>query len=149
MTKFLDPKLATSKTSRKKRMQIEDIPDEAAALRIAAIMQRSAKKKVEKANNEARLRAKAINTTIPDFIAALDEDALAPFFFALERLATAANRRRIASHPLRPEIVNEMHIEADEEEAAAEEAERMEQIKLQKEHGKTDDRTLREAGPTN
>ena len=38
MTKFLDPKLATSKTSRKKRMQVEDNPDEAAALRIADIV---------------------------------------------------------------------------------------------------------------
>jgi len=149
MTKFLDPKLATSKTSRKKRMQVEDIPDEAAALRIAAIVQRSAKRKVEKANNEARLRAKAINATVPDFIAALDEDALAPFFFALERLATAANRRRIASHPLRPEIVDEMHIEADEEEAVAVEAERLEQIRRQKEQRHVEEVTPRDTAPSN
>lgn len=149
MTKFLDPQLAISKTSRKKRMQVEDIPDEAAALRIAAIMQRSAKKKVEKANNEARLRAKAINATVPDFIAALDKDALAPFFFALERLATAANRRRIASHPLRPEIVDEMHLEADEEAAVAEEAEGLDQIRRQKEQRDVTEVTSRDAAPLN
>ncbi|WP_282025951.1 hypothetical protein [Limimaricola cinnabarinus] len=149
MTNFLNAELAASKASRKKRMQVEAISDQAAAARIAAIIERSTKKRVEKANNEARLLAKAINATIPDFIAALDEDALAPFFFALERLATAANRRRIASHPLRPEIVDEMHLEADEEEAAAEEAERLEQIEQQKEQDKAGEVMPREAGSAN
>ncbi len=62
-----------------------------------------------KAENQERLIAKAIADTMPELIAAMDEDALAALFFSLERLATAPNRRRIAKHPLRPEIVDEMH----------------------------------------
>ncbi len=80
-------------------------------------------KDFRKADNQERLITKAIADTMPELIAAMDEDALAPLFFALERVATAPNRRRIAKHPLRPEIVDEMHLEADEEEdRAAEEA---------------------------
>ncbi|APX89642.1 hypothetical protein BV394_07880 [Brevirhabdus pacifica] len=123
MTKFLNPALAASKASRKKRQQAEETPDTAATARAMATLRRSLNKQVKKADNEERLRDKAIGDTMPDFIAAMDEEVLAPFFFSLERLATAPNRRRIASHPLRPEIVDEMHAEADEEEAAeAEEA---------------------------
>ncbi|EAQ03123.1 hypothetical protein OB2597_13303 [Pseudooceanicola batsensis HTCC2597] len=59
---------------------------------------------------------------MPELIAAMDEEALAPLFFALERVATAPNRRPTAKHPLRPEIVDEMHLEADEEDRAAEKA---------------------------
>ena len=118
MTKFLNPALAASKASRKKRQQAEEAPDTAATARAMATLRRSLNKQVKKADNEERLRDKAIGDTMPDFIAAMDEEVLAPFFFSLERLATAPNRRRIASHPLRPEIVDEMHADADEEEAA-------------------------------
>ena len=118
MTKFLDPALAASKSSRKKRQQAEEAPDTAATARAMATLRRSLNKQVKKADNEERMRDKAIGDTMPDFIAAMDEEVLAPFFFSLERLATAPNRRRIASHPLRPVIVDEMHAEADEEEAA-------------------------------
>ncbi|SES41070.1 hypothetical protein SAMN04490244_11812 [Tranquillimonas rosea] len=125
MTKFLNPDLAASKSSRKKRQQADDAPDTAATERALATLRRSLNKQVKKADNQERLRTKAINDTMPDFIGAMDDEVLAPFFFGLERLATAANRRRIATHPLRPEIVDEWHDEADAEEAlAAEEEER-------------------------
>lgn len=118
MTSFLNPELAADKASRKKRQQRPAGRDTAATERAMATLRRSLEKQTKKEDNQERLRAKAIADTMPDFIAALDEDALAPFFFALERLATAANGRRIATHPLRPEIVDEMHADADEDEVA-------------------------------
>lgn len=125
MTQFLNPELAASKTSRKKRQETPSTADTAGTARAMATLRRALEKQTKKADNQDRLRAKAINATMPDFIAALEDDTLAPFFFALERLATAANRRRIATHPLRPEVVDEMHAEADKEEAeAAAEAEK-------------------------
>ncbi|WP_375263520.1 hypothetical protein [Palleronia sp.] len=119
MTKFLDPKLASSKASRKERKQTAPLQKSAATDRAVAALKRTMGNDFKKTDNQDRLRAKAINDTMPDFIAAMDEEVLAPFFFSLERLASAANRRRIATHPLRPEIVDEMHEEADEEEALA------------------------------
>ncbi|CUH36615.1 hypothetical protein JSE7799_01222 [Jannaschia seosinensis] len=125
MTHFLNAEFAASKASRKKRQQVEDLPDTAATEKAMATLRRSLGKQAKKADNQDRLRTKAINDTMPEFIAAMDEEVLAAFFFGLERLATAANRRRIATHPLRPEVVDEMHEEADAEEAlAAEEEER-------------------------
>jgi hypothetical protein len=47
-----------------------------------------------------------------------DEDALANFFVAVESVATAGNRTKIATHPLRPAIVDEL---LAAEEIAAEE----------------------------
>jgi hypothetical protein len=125
MTNFLNPELASSKASRKKRQQVGEMRDSPATERAMTSLRNTLNKQVKKADNEERLRSKAINATMPEFIAAMDDDVLAPFFFGLEWLATAANRRRIAGHPLRPEIVDEMHEEADAEEAiAAEEEER-------------------------
>ncbi|RVV96518.1 hypothetical protein EKE94_18265 [Mesobaculum littorinae] len=123
MTKFLNPDLAASKSSRKKRQQVDAAPDTPATERALATLRRSLNKQVKKADNEERLRAKAIADTMPEFIAAMDEEVLTPFFFSLERLATAANRRRIASHPLRPEAVDEMleDAEADDERIAEQE----------------------------
>ncbi|WOI56084.1 hypothetical protein [Palleronia sp. LCG004] len=81
---------------------------------------------------------------MPELIAAMDEDPLAALFFALERVATAPNRRRIAKHLLRPEIVDEMHAEADEEDAlTAEEAARAEALAAEKPVGRNgSDRTM-------
>ena len=123
MTNLLNPELVASKSSRKKRQQAEIAPDTPATERALATLRRSLNKQVKKADNEERLRAKAISDTMPDFIAAMDEEVLEVFFFSLERLATAANRRRIASHPLRPEIVDEMleEAEADDERIAEQE----------------------------
>lgn len=125
MTKFLDPKLASSKSSRKERKQIAKPVESSATERAMASLRRSMGRDFKKTGDQEKLIAKAFNDTMPDFIAAMDEDVLVPFFFAFERLATPANRRRIAMHPLRSDIIDEMHEEADEEEAlAAEEAER-------------------------
>lgn len=125
MTKFLDPKLAASKSSRKERRQIAKPVESSATERAMASLRRSMGRDFKKTNDQEKLIAKALNDTMPDFIAAMDEDVLVPFFFSFERLATPANRRRIAMHPLRSDIIDEMHEEADEEEAlAAEEAER-------------------------
>lgn len=107
-----------------------------------ASLRRSLSKDAKKEDQEDRLRDKAIADTMPEFIAAMDEEVLAPFFFSLERLATAANRRRIATHTLRPAIVEEMHEEADAEDArVAEEAKRAEEKAMKKEAGQgaTDD----------
>ena len=123
MTNLLDPKFAASKASRKERQQANEPPVTAATERAMATILRSLNKQAKKEDAQERLRVKAINDTMPELIAAMDEEFLAPFFFGLERLATAANRRRIATHPLRPEIVDALHEEADAEEALAAEAE--------------------------
>ncbi|MBJ3764370.1 hypothetical protein ILP92_16640 [Maribius pontilimi] len=125
MTNFLNAEFAASKATRKERKQIARPEESSATERAVASLRRSLGKDLKKSDNKERLFTKAINDTMPEFIAAMDEEVLAPFFFSLERLATAANRRRIATHPLRSDIVDEMHEEADEEDArAAEEAER-------------------------
>jgi hypothetical protein len=125
MTKFINSEFAASKATRNERKQIARPEESSATERAVASLRRSLGKDLKKSDNKERQITKAINDTMPEFIAAMDEDVLAPFFFSLERLATSANRRRIALHPLRSDIVDEMHEEADEEDAlAAEEAER-------------------------
>lgn len=136
MTQLLKPELVASKALRKKRQQADDRPDTPATERALASLRRSMNKQVQKEDHEARLRAKAIADTIPEFIAAMDEEVLAPFFFSLERLATAANRRRIATHPLRPAIVNEMHEDADAEDARVAEEDKREQGKAAERNAK-------------
>ena len=127
MTNFLDAQLAGSKTLRKERQQAARPSESDATARAFASFQRAVGRDFRKADNQEKLIAKAIADTMPELIAAMDEDPLVALFFALERVATAPNRRRIAKHPLRTEIVDDMHVEADEEEArAAEEAARAE-----------------------
>ncbi|MBS1303254.1 hypothetical protein, partial [Loktanella sp. SALINAS62] len=113
MTKFLDPKLAASKSSRKERKEIAKPVESSSTERAVASLRRSMGRDFKKSDTKDRMTKKAINDTMDDFIAAMDEELLAPFFFSLERLATSANRRRIAGHSLRPETVDEMHEEAD------------------------------------
>ncbi|WP_295511644.1 hypothetical protein [uncultured Sulfitobacter sp.] len=126
MTKFINSEFAASKATRNERKQIARPEESSATERAVASLRRSLGKDLKKSDNKERQITKAINDTMPEFIAAMEEEVLAPFFFSLERLATSANRRRIASHPLRSDIVDEMHEEADEEDAlAAEEAERV------------------------
>lgn len=129
MNQLLNPEYVASKASRKKRQQVDDRPDTPATERALASLRRSLNKQVLKEDHEVRLRAKAIADTMPEFIAAMDEEVLAPFFFSLERLATIANRRRIASHPLRPAVVEEMHEEADAENARMAEEEKHAAVK--------------------
>ena len=136
MNQLLKPELVASKALRKKRQQVDDRPDTPATERAIALLRRSMNKQAQKEDHEDRLRAKAIADTMPEFIAAMDEEVLAPFFFSLERLATAVNRRRIATHPLRPAIVNEMHEEADAEDARAVEEEKREQAKAAERNAK-------------
>ncbi|MFZ3582125.1 hypothetical protein ACOI1H_08145 [Loktanella sp. DJP18] len=124
MTQFLNPALASSKAARKERKQIALPVESSATERAVVTLQRALGRDFKRSDNKDRVIKKAINDTMDDFIAALNEDALDAFFFSLERVATPANRRRIAQHALRTEIVDEMHIEADEEDAlAAEEQE--------------------------
>ena len=132
MTNFLDAQLASSKTLRKERQQAARPSESDATARAFATFQRAVGRGFRKADNQEKLIAKAIADTMPEFIAAMDDEVLTPFFFSLERLATAANRRRIASHPLRPEAVDELHEDedakderiAEQERKAAEAAER-------------------------
>lgn len=124
MNQMLNPEFVASKASRKKRQQADDRPDTPATEKALESLRRSLNKQAQKKDHEARLRAKAIADTMPELIAAMDEDVLAPFFFSLERLATTANRRRIATHPLRPAIVQEMHEDADAENARMAEEEK-------------------------
>ncbi|OBY27886.1 hypothetical protein [Leisingera sp. JC1] len=99
---------------------------------------RALEKQAKATDNEDRLRARAINATMPRSIAAFGDDALEPFFFAFECLAAAANFCRIATHLLRPEVVDEMHEDADEEEArAAAEAEKLATVSGQGKFGRT------------
>lgn len=123
MTQFLDPQLATSKAARKQRVQTAKPNASSVAERAFVTFQNAVGREVKKADNEERLIGKAVADTMPDLFAALNEEARPALFFSLERVATPVNRRRIAKHPLRPAIVDEMHAEADEAEAlAAEEA---------------------------
>ena len=127
MTQFLNPALASSKAARKERTQISVPTDSSATDRAVKTLYRALGKDLKRSDNKDRLIMKAFADTMPDFIAALNEDALDAFFFAFERVATPANRRRIALHAMRTAIVDEMHIEADEEDAlAAAEKERAE-----------------------
>ena len=86
---------------------------------------RTVGRETTKANKADLERAKAMMETIPKLLDVLPEEGRAALFFGLEREATPANRRKIASHPLRPACVDDMHAEADAEDearAAAEEA---------------------------
>lgn len=146
MANFLDPQLAASKASRKERRQAAKPSESNATARAVASLQRAMGKDFRKADSQERLIAKAIADTMPELIAAMDEDALAPLFFALERVATAPNRRRIAKHPLRPEIVDELHLEADEEEDRA--AEKAAEAEADNSDGKAAEKPERLAGAT-
>lgn len=127
MTQFLNPALASPKAARKERAQIAVPTASSTTDRAVQTLYRALGKDLKRSDNKDRLIMKAVANTMPDFIAALNEDAVEAFFFALERVATPANRRRIAMHALRTDIVDEMHIEADEEDAiAAAEKERAE-----------------------
>lgn len=83
---------------------------------------RTVGRETTKVNKQDAERLKAMANTLPRLFDNMPEDALAGLFFALETAATAANRRRIASHPKRPAEVDDLHAEAQAEAAAEAEA---------------------------
>lgn len=84
---------------------------------------RAVGRETTKANKADLERAKAFGETMPRVLESLDEDQLAGLFFLLERSATVSNRRKIATHPRRPESVDEMLAEAAAEGDEANQAE--------------------------
>ena len=91
---------------------------------------RTAGRQATRANNDELARKKAIGATIDTWIASLDEQARAGFFRSIEAVATTANARRIATHPDRPEWL-------DEEEQAPAEDEIAEEVKAAPAEGNT------------
>lgn len=69
-----------------------------------------------KANKRDLERRKAMANALPVFIDSLEkeqqEDVLAMLFYGLEVNATASDRRKIATHPLRPEAADDLHAQA-------------------------------------
>ncbi len=88
MTNFLNSEFAASKATRNERKQIARPEESSATERAVASLRRSLGKDLKKSDSKEREITKAINDTMPEFIAAMDEDVLARFFFSLERLAT-------------------------------------------------------------
>ena len=87
---------------------------------------RTVGRETTKANKADLERAKAMMETIPKLLDDLPEEGRAALFFGFERAATPANRRKIATHPLRPACVDDMHAEADAEDEARKAAEEAE-----------------------
>ena len=77
---------------------------------------RAVSKETTKANEMEMERRKAFGATMNAWIETLDEDQRAGFFRSIEAVATAANARKIATHPLRPEELDD-EVEAAEKEA--------------------------------
>ncbi|WP_339109916.1 hypothetical protein [Thioclava sp. GXIMD4216] len=63
-------------------------------------------------------RQKAFGASMTPFLETLDEETRAGIFQAIEAVATGPNRRKIASHPLRPNALIE-RLEAEAEKDAA------------------------------
>ncbi len=96
MTQFLNPALASSKAARKERAQTAVPTDSPATDRAVQTLYRALGKDLKRSDNKDRLIMKAVADTMPDFIAALNEDAVEAFFFALERVATPAKQQPVA-----------------------------------------------------
>jgi len=92
-----------------------------AAQRAFDSMTRTIGKETTKANKADLERRKAMAAALPCLIETLDEPALTALFFGLEDNATASDRKKIATHPLRPDAVDGLHAEV----AAEREAERL------------------------
>lgn len=104
----------------------------AAAERAFASFTRTIGRETTKINKADLERRKAMAAALPCLIETLDEDALTALFFGLEDCATASDRKKIATHPLRPETVDALHAEVAaerEEERLAEEACKAEEAK--------------------
>lgn len=68
---------------------------------------RAVGKETTKANRLQLERRKAFTATIDVWLEELDDEAREAFFLSIEAVATVANARRIATHPLRPEWLGE------------------------------------------
>ncbi len=90
--------------------------------RAFATLLRSVGRQTTKANKQDLERRKALGDTIGLWLETLDEEQRIAFFLTIESVATATNRRKIATHPLRPKLVDEMLAEGEAEtEAEADE----------------------------
>lgn len=82
---------------------------------------RAAGKQTVKLTKAEVERQKAFGATMTDFLKSLDEEARVGFFLAFEAVASGPNRRKIATHPLRPnELIDNILAEVTDEDAAAE-----------------------------
>ena len=89
-------------------------------------------KETTKANKADLARRKAMAAALPCLIETLEGDALTDLFFGLEDNATASDRKKIATHPDRPDAVDALHAEVAAEREAerlAEEARKAEEAK--------------------
>jgi len=93
------------------------------ALRAFNTFTRTIGKETTKANKQELARRKAMGDALPALIDTLDEEALTALFYGLEACATASDRKKIATHPQRPEGVDALHAEAEAARKAQEQAE--------------------------
>lgn len=113
----------TAKTARKSRPDILQSPQMLRAVQRVAVVADKAGRRDEATQRQARA---AIADTIEgwlDWLAEEDPQAVEDFYVEIELLATAALRKRIAKHALRPEGVEdrvqlELEKRKEEEEAA-------------------------------
>jgi hypothetical protein len=91
-------------------------------LRILASIKKATGKQLLKEQKLTRERDKAIAANLTNALGVLEDDTLRDFFAGLEGLATASQRKLIATHPLRPEGVDEIVATVDAEQAKEAEA---------------------------
>lgn len=72
-----------------------------------------------KANRADLERRKAMANALPGLIETLNEDMLTAIFFGLEDNASKSDAKKIATHPLRPAAVDDLHAKVAEEREAA------------------------------
>lgn len=90
----------------------------AAAQRAFESFTRTISRETSKANKLDLERRRAMANALPLLIDNLEEDALTVLFFGLEANATASDRKKIATHPQRPEAVDDLHAEVNAEQEA-------------------------------
>lgn len=91
-------------------------------LRILASIKKATGKQLLKDQKLTRERDKAIAANLSNALGVLDGETLREFFAGLEGLATASQRKLIATHPMRPEGVDEIVEQIDAERAKKAEA---------------------------
>lgn len=118
----------------------------AAAARAFDSFTRAIGRETTKINKADLERRKAMAAALPCLIETLDEEALTALFFGLEDCATASDRKKIATHPLRPEAVDDLHAEAAAEREAEEEQQRQEDEAAAREAEKVTGTAVRTGG---
>jgi hypothetical protein len=91
-------------------------------LRILASIKKATGKQLLKEQKLTRERDKAIAANLSNALGVLEGETLRDFFAGLEGLATASQRKLIATHPLRPEGVDEIIEKVDAKRAKDAEA---------------------------